>query len=143
MIGQFQGIFPSSLRISEEGCPRHNKLSRSILYGADGVVIRFRQKFVLEFTHHPARAKDAGRLFLIAQPPLPRRGGESSHARKSRLQCETVQECEICGQTRQAAGQNEYPDGYHQRAADDLNGMKMLLETSVEGKELVQGEAGQ
>ena len=92
-------VFPSS---SRRGVRDLDKMSRSLLDGADGVVIQFRNKFVLEVCHqlpaaryracirsaHPRlRAEDASRLFLIAQPPL--LGEEGKSHRPPQLSCVT------------------------------------------------------
>jgi hypothetical protein len=62
-------LFPSS---SRRGGRDINKLSRSVLSGADGVVTHF-----LQIGHHPVcAAKDAPRLFLNRAATPPRRGGE-------------------------------------------------------------------
>jgi hypothetical protein len=56
-----------------------NKMSRSLYYGADGVVIKFQQNWLV-FDHHPVcAAKDAAQLFLIAQPPLLGEEGKVRH----------------------------------------------------------------
>jgi hypothetical protein len=47
-----RAFFPSS---SRRGGRDINKISRSILYGADGVVIQFQQN-LLVFDHHPVCA---------------------------------------------------------------------------------------
>src|SRR5215468_3090771 len=66
-LRELRELFPSSPR---RGVRDINKLSRSLLYGADGVVSKFRQNLMV-FTHHPVcAAKDAAQLFLIAQTPL-------------------------------------------------------------------------
>jgi hypothetical protein len=53
MSGDNFYLFPSSPR---RGGRDLNKNVAKPPYGADGVVIKFRQKFVLEFTHHPVGA---------------------------------------------------------------------------------------
>ena len=58
------GNFPSAPRRGDRDL---NKISRSHLYGAGGVVIKF-HRMLLSLNTTSARAKDAGRLFLIAQP---------------------------------------------------------------------------
>ena len=66
-LSELNEVFPSSPR---RGVRDINKLSRSLLYGADGVVSKFRQNLMV-FTNHPGcAAKDAAQLFLIAQTPL-------------------------------------------------------------------------
>src|SRR5262249_22999695 len=78
-------VFPSS---SRRGVRDLDKMSRSLLDGADGVVIQFRNKFVWKFVTTPsARAEDASRLFLIAQPPL--LGEEGKSHRPPQLSCVT------------------------------------------------------
>src|SRR5262252_7888094 len=93
-------VFLSS---SRRGVRDINKMSRSLLDGADGVVIQFRNKFVLgslspitgcalsrlhSLRSSPsARAEDASRLFLIAQPPL--LGAEGKSHRPPQLSCVT------------------------------------------------------
>src|SRR5215475_1720466 len=91
--GDVAANFPSSPR---RGGGDHNKISRSLLYGADGVVIKF-HRILLNLnttitgcalsrlhslrSYPSARAKDASRRFLdrAATPPRrPRRGGENS-----------------------------------------------------------------
>jgi len=61
------GNFPSAPRRGDRDL---NKISRSHLYGAGGVVIKFHRMLLSLNTTTSARANDAGRLFLIAQPPL-------------------------------------------------------------------------
>ena len=53
-------------------------MSRSFLYGADGVVIKFRRILLRLNTTPSARAKDASRRFLDRAATPPRRGGEDS-----------------------------------------------------------------
>src|SRR5262245_13144037 len=53
-------IFPSSPR---RGGRDINKISRSLLYGADGVVIKFHRILLRLNTTPSARAKDASRRF--------------------------------------------------------------------------------
>src|SRR5215831_4744118 len=55
------------------------------LYGADGVVIRFRQNFVVADHHPVCAAKDAAQLFVERAATPPRRGGESSLLHRSAL----------------------------------------------------------
>src|SRR5215471_14134843 len=74
---QRSGIFPSSPR---RGGRDVNKISRSLLFGADGVVIKFRRILLRLNTTPSARAKDASRRFLDRATP-PRRGGENSPLR--------------------------------------------------------------
>src|SRR5215471_13105570 len=68
-------IFPSSPR---RGGRDLNKISRSILCGADGVVIQFHRILLRLNTTPSARAKDASRRFLERAATPPRRGGENS-----------------------------------------------------------------
>src|SRR5215471_2878311 len=68
-------FFPSSPR---RGGRDLNQISRSFLYRADGVVIKFHRIFLRLNTTPSARAKDASRLFLDRAATLPRRGGENS-----------------------------------------------------------------
>src|SRR5215813_9909586 len=68
-------IFPSSLR---RGGRDLNKISRSLLYGADGVVVKFHRILWRLNTTPSAHAKDASRLFLGRAASPPRRGGENS-----------------------------------------------------------------
>src|SRR5262249_46303714 len=63
-----QATFPSSPR---RGGRDINKISRSLLYGADGVVIKFQENLVVLFL--PPRLRGLRMLrsfFLIAQTPL-------------------------------------------------------------------------
>src|SRR5262249_26243107 len=53
-------------------------MSRSLLYGADGVVIKFHRILLRLNTTPSARAKDASRRFLDRAATPPRRGGENS-----------------------------------------------------------------
>src|SRR5215472_5346898 len=69
------GCFPSSPR---RGGRDLNKISRSLLSGADGVVMKFRRILLRLNTTPSARAKDASRLFLDCAATPPRRGGENS-----------------------------------------------------------------
>src|SRR5262245_17752482 len=84
-------IFPSSPR---RGGRDINKISRSLLYGADGVVVKFHRILLrlntiitgcaLSRLHSlrsspSARTKDASRRFLIAQPPLLGEEGKIRH----------------------------------------------------------------
>ena len=61
---------------SRRGVRDINKISRSVLCGADGVVSKFQQNlFVVD--HHPVcAAEDATQLFLDRAATPPRRGGE-------------------------------------------------------------------
>src|SRR5690348_797217 len=68
-------VFPSSAR---RGGRDLNKISRSLLYGADGVVIKFDRILLRLNTTPSARAKDASRRFLDRADTPPRRGGENS-----------------------------------------------------------------
>src|SRR5262249_4038865 len=68
-------IFPSSPR---RGGRDINKISRSLLYGGDGVVIKFHGILLSLNTTPSARAKDASRRFLDRAATPPRRGGETS-----------------------------------------------------------------
>src|SRR5262249_37669064 len=61
--------------LSEEGWTRPQKISRSLLYGADGV-IKFHGILLRLNTTPSARAKDASRPFLDRAATPPRRGGE-------------------------------------------------------------------
>src|SRR5215831_17516207 len=70
---QRSAIFPSSAR---RGGRDINKISRSLLFGADGVVIKFHRILLSLNTTPSARAKDASRLFLDRAATPPRRGGE-------------------------------------------------------------------
>jgi len=69
------GNFPL---LFEEGWPRQQiKCRDATSYGADGVVIQFRQNFV-ETDHHPVcAAEEATQLFLDRAATPPRSGGES------------------------------------------------------------------
>jgi hypothetical protein len=49
--GSWQSLFPSSPR---RGGRDINKISRSVLWGADGVVSKFQQKLLVD--HHPVCA---------------------------------------------------------------------------------------
>src|SRR5215831_14893024 len=68
-------FFPSS---SRRGVRDLNKILRSILYGADGVVIQFQQNFVVDDHHPVCAAKDATRHLIGRAATPPRRGGEKS-----------------------------------------------------------------
>src|SRR5215471_12556222 len=70
-----QATFPSSPR---RGGRDINKISRSFLYGADGVVIQFHRILLRLNTTPSARAKDDSRLFHDRAATPPRRGGENS-----------------------------------------------------------------
>jgi hypothetical protein len=72
---QRSAIFPSSPR---RGGRDINKISRSLLYGADGMVIQFHRISLRLNTTPSARAKDASRHFLDRAATPPRRGGENS-----------------------------------------------------------------
>jgi hypothetical protein len=62
--------------LPEEGWPRHQQISRSLLSGADGVVAKFKQIWLV-VDHHPVcAAKDASQLFLDRAATPPPRGGE-------------------------------------------------------------------
>ena len=74
---QRSAIFPSSPR---RGGRDLNKISRSLLFGADGVVIKFHRILLRLNTTPSARAKDASRLFLDRAATPPRRGGENGPA---------------------------------------------------------------
>src|SRR5215813_7069312 len=70
---QGQVHFPSSPR---RGGRDNNRISRSNLCGADGVVSKIQQK-LLVVTHHPGcAAKVAAQLFLDRAATPPQRGGE-------------------------------------------------------------------
>jgi len=68
-------IFSSSPR---RGGRDLNKTSRSLLYGADGVVIKFHRILLRLNTTPSARSKDASRRFLDRAATPPRRGEENS-----------------------------------------------------------------
>src|SRR5215831_8716194 len=71
---QRSAIFPSSPR---RGGRDLNKISRSLLYEADGVVIKFHRILLRLNTTPSARANDASRRFLDRAATPPRRGGEN------------------------------------------------------------------
>src|SRR5215470_12613565 len=72
---QRHAIFPSSPR---RGGRDLNKISRSFLCGADGVVIKFHRILLSLNTTPAARAKDASRPYLDRAATPPRGGGENS-----------------------------------------------------------------
>ena len=59
------------------------KISRSFLYGADGVVVQNPQKFFSNLNHHPVCAIKGSFaiFFLLAQPPLLARRGDRGSLR--------------------------------------------------------------
>src|SRR2546422_7621606 len=59
-----------------------------------------------------------------------------------RLQCEPVQESEPTGQACEIVGQYQQANGNNEGAAEHFDSAKMSLESAVEGKELIQAEAG-
>src|SRR5262245_217112 len=70
------GRFPSAPR--RGGCYIH-EISRSLLYGADGVVIKFQTESGRWLITTPsARANDASRLLIDRAATPPRRGGEKT-----------------------------------------------------------------
>ena len=71
---QSSAIFPSSPR---RGGRDLKKISRSLLFGADGVVIKFRRILLRLNTTPSARAKDASQRFFDRAATPPRRGGET------------------------------------------------------------------
>src|SRR5215831_4861372 len=57
---------------------KYREVSRSLLYGADGVVIKFDRILLRLNTTPSARAKEASQLFVDRAATPPRRGGESN-----------------------------------------------------------------
>ena len=58
------------------------------------------------------------------------------------LQREPVQESEPTGQACEIVGQYQQANGNNEGAAEHFDSAKMSLESAVEGKELIQAEAG-
>src|SRR6266446_8090533 len=59
------------------------------------------------------------------------------------LQCETIQEGEPSGKTRETACQYQHSYSNNECATDNFDSVEVFLETAIEGEEFVERKAGQ